>query len=145
MKDYINYILYCFETWGEILILNKFNTTFTMIVDWSGEEIDKETANYYLDSIWDFINSHYPLKLDKIHLVNMKLENSQMTHELQEKKRVIVHDELYKFSLLSYFNQYKLHHRYGGQSMIEYDITRLTKTNDLVGFITSYVLLDKNN
>ena len=136
MEDYLNYIVYVFEFWSELLINKGLNTTFTMLVDWNGEEIDSETSNFYFDSIWNLINTHYPLKLVRIHLANVKLKSTHLISKLK-KKKIIFHDELYKISLLSYFNQNELHHEYGGSSLREYDITKLKETNDLAGFITT--------
>lgn len=74
MQDYMNYIMYCFETLGDILIRTGYNTTFTMIVDWSGKRIDSKIASNYFDTIWKLIKDHYPQKLTWIHLLNVKLK-----------------------------------------------------------------------
>ncbi|CAI2385413.1 unnamed protein product [Moneuplotes crassus] len=140
MKNYLDYIIYCFETCNQYLIGLGFNTTFTMLVDCDDQKIDSEASNFYFDSIWEIINNHYPCKIAKIHLVKVQLKTSFMIHGLRL-KNVIFHDEFYQSSLLAHFNQYQLCQEYGGCALEKYDITQLKNTNDLPGFITSYVKL----
>ncbi|CAI2361324.1 unnamed protein product [Moneuplotes crassus] len=140
MTNYLDYMVYCFETCNKKLKELGFNTTFTMIVDCDHQKIDLDSANFYFNSIWDVINKHYPCKMTKIHLIKVELETTHMIHELRQ-KGVVYHDELYVASLLEYFNQYQLSQDYGGCAFEEYDITKLQLTSDLPGFITSYVKL----
>ena len=69
-NDYKNYLVYCFENLGKLLMDKGYNTTFTMLIDFGGKQVNLDM----LDKIYELMAEHYPMKLTWIHLVNAKLK-----------------------------------------------------------------------
>ena len=72
LNDFLLYLVYCFENIGQYLLNLEFNTTFTLLIDLNKKPLS--TAD--LEEIYRFSQSHFPMKLTYIHLLNLNSKDS---------------------------------------------------------------------
>lgn len=74
LNDFLLYLVYWFENIGQYLLNLGFNTTYTLLIDLSNKPILLAD----LEQIYCFSQEHFPMKLSKVHLVNLNNKDSSV-------------------------------------------------------------------